>query len=97
MSPFLVSMVIAGIAVAIVVVLIVAIRVSYAIERVARPRPEGSLPRFTNIFASAFGSGISADDGPTLAKVRRLRVLLCVIAGLFAVMVVLTISISPPA
>lgn len=67
-----------------IVMLLFAIRISYAIERVTNPRPEGALPRYTNIFASAAGRGVSEDDTETQAKVKKLRAMLGLILLLMA-------------
>lgn len=95
MSPFLVSMLGGILGLLALVVLIFAIRISYAIERVTKPRPEGSLPRYTNIFASAFGYGVAPDDAATWAKVKRLRMLLGLIALMMGGMAISLSMFSP--
>ena len=68
----------------ILVVFFLAIRVSYAIERVTKPRPTGSLPRYTNVIASVFAHKVDADDRETIGLVKRLRILLLIVLVLFA-------------
>jgi len=63
----------------IIIVFVVAIRTSYAIERAVRIRPPGALPVYTNMFTSVFGVGVAKNDHETLALVRRLRWLLLVV------------------
>ena len=79
MVPVLSSLV----ALIILVVFVLAIRVSYAIERVTKPRPPGALPRFTNVIAAAFARKVDADDHDTMGLVKRLRILLLIVLVLF--------------
>lgn len=63
-------------------VFIIAIRTSYAIERATGRRKPGDLPSYTNIFATAAGSGVAAGDQATWMLVKRLRLLLFIVLGL---------------
>ena len=51
-------------------VFILAIRTSYAIERITNPRKPGSLPTYTKVVSSALGLGVHRDDHATWALVR---------------------------
>jgi len=73
-------------------VFIFAIRTSYQIERVTKPKPPGALPTFTNVFASAAGHGVAQDDLATCALVRRLRWLLLVVLASLATLALLAAS-----
>lgn len=56
-----------------IVLFIMAIRTSYAIERQVRPRPAGAMPVYTNLVSSVLAIGVARDDTATRALVRRLR------------------------
>ncbi|MEO0547079.1 MAG: hypothetical protein AAF035_09030 [Pseudomonadota bacterium] len=75
-------------------VFILAIRTSYAIERVTSPRKPGSLPTYTNVVSSALGLGVHRDDHATWALVRRLRVLLLVVLGMMLLLGLVAASLS---
>jgi len=68
----------------VIVVLIFAIKTSYAIERVTNPRPKGAILRNTNMLATLAGIGVSRSDQKTMALLRRLRRLMSVVAGLMS-------------
>ena len=71
-----------GLGVLAVVVFILAIRVSYAIEKATKPTAR--FPRYTNIWGATLGIGVERDDTETLALVARLRRLMLVVALLLA-------------
>ncbi len=73
---------------------IAAIRMSYAIERRAGPPNRTGLPRYTNIFASAFGSK-GGGDAEVVAMRRNLRLLLLAILVLFALFAALLPVLRP--
>lgn len=76
-----------GLGFAILVVFILAIRVSYAIEKVVKL--PSHLPRYTNIWATMLGLGVDRSDTETMALVVRLRKLMAVIACLFGILAVI--------
>lgn len=71
-----------GIGILAVVVFILAIRVSYAIEKVTKS--PARFPRYTNIWGATLGIGVDRDDAVTMALVTRLRRLMMVVALLIA-------------
>jgi len=74
-------------------VFILAIRTSYAIERITHPRPQGSLPRYTNVIRSAFGRGVDPADAEAVGLVKRLRILLLIVVLLMAGLAVVSASV----
>lgn len=74
-------------------VFILAIRTSYAIERVTKPRKPGSLPTYTNVISSALGLGVHRDDRETWTLVRRLRMLLFVVLGMLLLLALVAASL----
>lgn len=84
------------IGIAAIVVFIMAIRTSYAIEK----RSDGTItwggaPRYTNMFRTVSGHNVAQDD-ETLALVKRLRMLLAIVLVLMLAMgLVASVDFSP--
>ena len=75
---------------AMIVLLILAIRISYAIERLSQSSP-GSIPTYTNIFSTAFGR--AGEASPEALRLRgRLRAYLLAIAIMFAVLILVSMT-----
>ncbi len=83
-------------ALGILVLFIIAIRLSYAIEKMAGKKRFWGLPQYTNMFASAFGGSASEPD-ELRAMRRRLRWMLAACLAGMAIMAAVVIPAGPPA
>lgn len=81
-------------AIVILIVFIMAIRLSYAIERETGKILPGDLPRYTNIITSVIGAHVPKEANATRVKVIRLRLLLGVIALCFVPFVVIITNLG---
>ena len=73
-------------------VFIAAIRVSYAIEKVTKPKAR--FPRYTNIWATTLGMGVDRTDRETMALLARLRRLMLIVVVLMGCMAVIAFTLQ---